>query len=295
MMQKAFAEMDLTSPGSPPFHLIAHVHYAVANYVHDGIYEMLWATPDHWREYVNMGQDGSEIDVAAGDKLYVLRSGAVPSLSVLRARAVLGPHDPGAFAWDRRVTKVMYSVAGGETDICVDSKKYVLLEHACVDPKGELTLIQEGSGERHVNESVDRDDFVSLGEKRYPRHFGSQHSDETMSIRIDVLTLAPDLTKRSFEAPAGAVASDWCAMPMQKGAILGIPPTLNPSGVIPRVVAYYVWVARDGRVSRFVLLQTPNGDHTFDFFLHSASFPVKSCGGKPIEYQALFYFPSSLQ
>lgn len=297
MMQKAFAAMDLTSPGSPPFHLIAHVHYTVAKDSHDGIYEMLWAAPDRWREGFKMEGVDSEIALGLGDKLYVLRSGSAPSLPLLRTRAVVLPSGKDAFTWKQHVAKVTASPADGQGDICVDSNEHLLAEHTCFDPStSEITLIRD-SVQDHDFVKMQRSEFISIGEKRYPKHIASHYFDEDMDIRIDIATLATELAERAFTPPPGAAASDWCATPLEKGATnpgLGLVVLLESP---PALIAYYLSVRRDGKVARSFPLRpaSPKIDNQLNAWFRIVKFPVKSCGGNPIDYGEFFYLPNNLR
>lgn len=191
MMQKAFAAMDLTSPGSPPFYLIAQVHYELGGDGRDGVYELSWAAPDRWREGFEMERVDTEIDVALGDKLYTLRRNPSASLPLLRVRAVLHPDRRGAIIWDQKINRVTSEQLNGEQVTCIDSVRDPIEEHACLDSaSNEIKYVRHrGEASWAAFLSSELTELVALADKRYPTHFVSHYFDENMNIKVKTLAV----------------------------------------------------------------------------------------------------------
>jgi hypothetical protein len=297
LMQKAFADMDLTSPGSPPFHLIAHVHYELAGDGRDGIYELFWSAPDRWREGFEMERVDPEIDWALGDKLYTLRGNPSASLPLLRVRAVLHSGRSDAFAWNLKVNRVTSEQLNGDQVTCISSKQDPIEEHACLDSGNNLieSVRDQGQAGWTAYLNTERSNFKTLAGKRYPTHYISHYFDENMDIKIQTVALANDAVERVFTPQPGALASDWCATPVEKGETSPGYPELSMHK--PALIAYYLLVARDGKVKTSVPLRPadPNYDAELNGWFRNVKFPTKSCGSNPVEYERLFYLPSNLR
>jgi len=291
MVRNAFAAMDLTSPGSTPFHLVASVQYELAGSA-QGVYELWWATPDRWRESFQTQGGESESNLALGNKLYVLRSGPAPSLASLRTREILHPTGPTAFTWTLSVQKVLVTNVNGRKQICVDAKGSVIEERACLDPvSSKLVSVSERTNYLEAH----RSDFQCLGEKCFPRDFESRYFDERMRIQVTDLETAGRFTQDVFAVPQGSVERDWCAVPTQKGRGTGT--SFNVAIGPPRLVAYWLLVGSNGRLENAVALRSGGSaiDGKLKTFFQSRTFPVKLCGGRPIEYDVLFDLPSHVQ
>ncbi len=297
IMQKAFAAMNLTSPGSPPFHLVAQIHYELGGDGRDGVFELFWAAPDRWREGFKMDRVDSEIDIALGDKLYTLRHNASASLPLLRVRRVLHPGESNAVSRNFKVGKVTSEQLNGEQVTCFDSKRGVVEERTCFDSPRNQIVDASYRGQTGWTASLDgeRSDFVAVGDRRYPRHFVSHYFDENMDIRITTLAVATDFPEGVFTPQLGAAVSDWCAAPVEKGE------TSPGFGRIilhePALVAYDLLIARDGKVEKSAPLRPadPNEDTQLNTWFREARFPKKFCGANPIEYERLFYLPNNLE
>jgi hypothetical protein len=73
LLQKTIESQNLQLAGKPPFHLVAHVRYSFGGKTSEGVYEILWAAPDRFRETFQL-EKMTEIDVALGDKIYISRN-----------------------------------------------------------------------------------------------------------------------------------------------------------------------------------------------------------------------------
>src|SRR5271165_6105607 len=73
LLQRAFEGMKLQEAGTPPYHLVARVHIEMEGTFRDGVYEVLWAAPDRFRENFKI-EALAETDLVLSDKLYVFRT-----------------------------------------------------------------------------------------------------------------------------------------------------------------------------------------------------------------------------
>ncbi len=326
ILQKTFGAMDLRSPGSPPFHLVARVHYDLAGSATDGTYEMLWLAPDRWREDLKMDGVGAETEIVDGDKIINLRSNFGTILPLHNIRGALLPDREKTYAWELKMKKIQFMSVDGEQRVCIDSAEGpALKETACLDGSA-----QQVSSVRDVDfvVSVERSDFVSVGEKRYPRHLITRQYDETMDIHLEFLAVSQGGIESTLEAPAGAVVRDWCPKEeIKEPANDPARPffTMRAPGAM---VMYYVLVDTNGRVKDWAPLRkeskaiddllespyslapilsqrsdlplVPNGkylgsiDKTMAAWFPEARFAKHSCGGKPIEYEHVMPIPAAI-
>jgi len=119
LLQKAGEQTLLAVPGRPSFHIVAKLHHVVGTNSFEGSYELLWATPERFREEFRLG-DAGETDVALEDKIYVLRNTPTPIDTLFLIRALTGLPNGKTTAVNRRVTKVYGSGADGH-DLTCDS------------------------------------------------------------------------------------------------------------------------------------------------------------------------------
>ena len=318
--------MDLRSPGSPPFHLVARVHYNLAGSATDGTYEMLWLAPDRWREDIKMDGVGSETEIAQGDKIVSLRSSSGPILPLASIRGVLLPERKKAYTWDLKMKKIHLMPVDGEQRVCIDSKQGpALKETACLDrTAAEVSVLRD----LEFLESMERSDFVFVGDKRYPRHIATHFFDETMDIHVELLAVPQEGIESALAAPEGAVVRDWCPKEEIKESVGGpASPVfmMRPPGA---VIRYYVLVDTNGRVKEWAplrketktidaLLATPDYlrsvqssgsgapillqgkylgsmDKTMAAWFPEARLAKRSCGGKPIEYEYVMQAPVAI-
>ncbi len=327
IMQKTFNAMDLRSPDSPPFHLVARVHYDLAGSATDGTYEMLWLAPGRWREDFKMDGIGTETEIAQGDKIVSLRSSSGPILPLHSIRGVLLPEGEKAYTWGLKMKKIYITPREySKRRACIDAEQGpALKETACLDPSAqEVNIIRDVD----FVVSAERSDFVSVGEKRYPRHFATRQYDETMDIHLEFLPVPQEGIETALEAPAGAVVRDWCPKEEIKEPTGGPPSPLFQMRPPGAMVLYYVLVDTNGRVKDWAplrkeskaiddLLETPDLlralqprgsgapillqgtylgsiDKTMAAWFPDAKFAKRSCGGKPIEYEYVMPAPMAI-
>lgn len=308
LLQKAAEAANLRTADSPPFHLMATVHYEIGHRSLDGSYEFLWVSPDKYRETFKMA-GAEEVEIALGDKLYILRNTQVMTLPLWSTRKTLKSLKnfyPGSVP---KVKKVYSARVGGETQLCVNfgddslerqacfdptTQEVVSFHYAAIPPNGPLSIPTKGL--KHLDESQLRD-FTNIATKRYPLQIVKQDSDEKLEIKIESLTLVKALTENEFVPPAGAVAHDWCSSPVEKGKLeLDFQPILemDPPGA---VFAYYVAVGTDGRVTNWAPARSGGSrvDEQMAIRLRMAKFPIASCGNTPIWYETMLFAPIQIR
>lgn len=296
LVRGAFSAMDLTSPGSTPFHLLANVHYELGRESADGEYELLWSAPDRWRENFRMERVESEVNLALGDKLYVLRSGPAPSLPLLRAREILHPTSDNAFTWSLDVRKVLTVVVNGQAETCVDARNSAVEERVCMDSDtGTLLSVRDNNRTGPAYLDFNRTDFACIDRKCFPHKIESRYFDEHMDVRVTTLEHVARFSDDVFTAPPNSVAHDWCALPTANGKTSRDPFSITISP--PRIIAYWLSIAPNGRVENVVPLR-PGGaavDNRMERVFRSERFPTRTCGQTPVGYDELFYLPSHMQ
>lgn len=304
LLEKAAQAANLRANDASSFHLVAQVHYEIGSQTSDGVYELSWASPDRYREDFRM-QGAAEIEIAAEDKLYILRNTpalSLPFWSVRNALRSAKNFFPGPKSKIRRVYPAQVS---GELLTCVDfgdersqrqacinptTNQAVSLSFAAIPPQGPLSMTTKEL--KHLHD-LEVSDFVDVGTKRYPTRIHRQEQDEKLEIKIETLKQVMTFAEGEFTPQAGAVAYDWCSSPVAKGTIqIDFQPILelDPPGA---VVAYYVVVGTDGRVKKWASSRSGGKyvDERMATRFRDARFPIFSCGSKPIEYETMFNAP----
>jgi hypothetical protein len=298
LVRKTIEDMRLRSPERPPFHLTANIHFEVKDKAVDGTYELLWAAPDRYREEFKMGSI-AETDFGLEDKLYIVRTTPALPLPLWRVRNLLfsptgDPMDSPRVRTVERVegspnnevcVEANYNVVGRER-FCFNSAANEILSIKAGDPDGKAPM-------RDVRRELG--DFFQLGAIRFPRHLFYDDAGEQLDVLIKSLDQAPNFSESTFIPPSTAAERDGCSNPTQSDATAWLhrpTMTLNKSVAVP---AYAVLVGRDGRVEK-VSPAVSGGDgfdRTMGNFLHTAPFPIKFCGGRPIQYEEIV-FPAIL-
>jgi hypothetical protein len=70
LLREALQKRNLESAGNAPFHMKAKVHCDFQGSTKKGVYELLWAAPNRFRETVQF-DDVVETDYALGDKIHI--------------------------------------------------------------------------------------------------------------------------------------------------------------------------------------------------------------------------------
>jgi hypothetical protein len=302
LLQKAGEAADLRASDTPPFHLVATVHYTIGPQAFDGKYELLWASPDQFRETFKMGP-AEEKEIALGDKLYILRTTQALSLPLWSVRDALRSIKRYFAEAGKNVSKVRASQSSKNNQYCVDSFDDFSRTQTCFDlATNETVYLDFGlfPSERAVYSAevkqmyrLELNDFAALGERRFPLHISRQRLDEKLDIRVETFAKVKTFVAGLFEPPAGTEAHDWCSSPVPAGSLQidrGSLFKVDPPG---SVFAYYVLVGRDGRAEKSVPIREGGSfvDVRMAERLRMARFPILSCGGNPIKYETVVEAP----
>lgn len=304
LLQKAAEAMNLRSAGSPPFHLIAKIDYEIGHKALNGSYELLWVSPDKYRESFKMA-DFSEIEIALGDKLYILRNTPNMTLPLWSVRkSLISPKNLYAGS-EPKVKRVYSAQVGGNDGLCIDygndsyerqacleraTNEVVSFHYAAIPPHGPLSITTKEL--KHLDE-LELGEFLNLDAKRYPMRIHRQESDEKLEIKIEALTQGTTFPENVFIPPANAIVFDWCSNPVADGKLeIDFRPILevDPPGA---AYAYYVLVGTDGRVRKWAPSRSGGKvvDESMQSRFREAKFPTFSCGNKAIEYETQFNAP----
>ena len=289
LLQKAAEATNLRASDTPAFHLVAHVHHDSAGYRADGAYELLWASPDRYREdfRVQAGQDMiAESDVALADRFYTARNTAVESFSLWRVRrAVRSVHwffFEGAKA---KVRRVYPATVADKMSICVDAALVFKDSRTCFDPS---TLKAISLSLKTSDVQAEFSDFSDLGDKRYPRHIVLKEFGDAVEVKVDVLDRVAEFDPNVFVPSRECITRDWCSKPIAKGTWPD-PWTSQRLTTMysPSLVAYYLLVGQDGRVKKSAPMQAAmkDADLRVESWLATVRYPVELCNGQPIEYE----------
>jgi hypothetical protein len=300
ILQETREGTSLTSIGSAPFHLIAKVHFEVGAKAFDGTYELLWARPDRYREEFRLGAIG-ETDVAADDRIYVLRTTPTLSYPLWRIRSSLAFSTGSPLSSSKMKVTVVPSSPSSADQFCIDTEHDERIEEKfCYDTMTREVLsmnivINDPTpaptyGFELTKAPIRRwelTEFVKLGSKRCPRHVSFRGTGEHLEIRIENLEEVKAFAESVFAPPTQAVARDWCPSPVQAEKDTDPAPPIFHMFNLDVLPAFYVLIGRDGRAEKFAPLISANepGDTVIGQWVHTAHFPVRTCGEKPIEYE----------
>jgi hypothetical protein len=154
---------SLTSPGAPPFHLLAEIDYKFGNTTYDGTYEVYWVAQDRYREEFRLGPINSDY-VALHDKLYVAR--AIPALTYpqWRVRLLSGLPIHAEATANLHVSKVFSRQIKSESVICADLDIPRIGEVDCYSPATkDLVFVGGKSAVQDLSETIMADTFITFG------------------------------------------------------------------------------------------------------------------------------------
>jgi len=305
-LQKAGKAADLRANDTPPFHLVATVHYTIGPQTFDGRYELLWASPDQFRENFRMGPAGEQ-EIAIRDKLYILRTTQALSLPLWTVRDTLKSLKRYFAEAGKSVSKVHSARNDRDNQYCVDSYDELSRTQTCFDPATNQSIYLDFGlfpSERAVYSAeikqmfkLELSDFITLGEKHFPSHLIRHRLDEKVDIRLEIFAKVMTFADGLFAAPPGTEAHNWCPSPVAAGSLQidrGTLLKLDPPG---SVFAYYVLVGRDGHVEKSVPVREGGSfvDVRMVERLRMAKFPILSCRGDPIEYETVIEAPIKIR
>jgi len=291
-LKTVMRQVNLQNQDLPPFHLKAKVHYEVNKRVTDAEYELYWAAPDRFRREYRAG-NAVDTDWVVDGKRYVVRPDPEELLPLVRLNDVI--FEPLNFLGDTpKINKVQRKNVRGTEQTCIESDQEFYYNYVCFGTADEIVSATSIYEFRAKTPRVDLEDFAALGQGRYPRRIIRRWSPGTLEIKIDSVEAVSTFADGLFSPAPTALYLDSCVDPVRTGeAPLGESHTdgrhgygIDPVDVYPEpTAAFYVLIGTDGRMIEGVsifLYPTPPG------FMEKAIFPIYSCRGRPIEYEAVF-------
>lgn len=293
-LKSVIRQVNLHNPDLPPFHLKAKIHYEVNKRVTDAEYELYWAAPDRFRRDYRAG-NAVDTDWVVDGKRYVVRPQPEELLPLVCLNDLI--FAPLNFLGDApKINKVQRKNVGGTKQTCIESDQESYNNHVCFGAAGEIVSAVSIYEFRTKTPRVDLEDFAALGQGRYPRRIIRHWSPGTLEIKIDSVEAVTTFADGLFTPAPTAVHLDSCVDPVRAGQ----PPALydshdwssqygsnSPVDIYPEpTAAFYVVIGTDGRMIQNVpifLYPTPPS------FMEKAIFPIYSCGGRPIVYEAVFF------
>lgn len=298
MVAKAESRMALTGPGAAPVHVLAKIKYTVGGASFDGAYELLWASPDRYREEFRLGPLTATY-VAVQDKLYILRNSPTVSYIQWRVRQLMRFPGDNAVAAKVDVSKVYTAKKGSEEVVCAELKSSGKGNAQCFSPaSGDIVSWDDKVVHDKPRVSLSEDNFMNIGSLRIAGHIISTIEDESLEIHIDNLEAVTHFDDAAFAPPDGASAHDWCAKPEVR-KLVEDPSVFSfsidsgsyqgdvPSEVI--VTNVYLQAGPDGHAMKLAAIHR-DGSATdlTDRKMLAKQFPLHICGGKPVEYEEIF-------
>jgi hypothetical protein len=294
LILEAHQKRYLTGEGSPPFHLLATFRYTYGSVTKTGTYELLWSAPERFREEFRLGDDVGETDLASDGKLYVSRNKKFTPISLWQIRSLMFLPERPVWAKLEGETSV-HSITAESLEVYTielgtkPGANRVRLNFLAREILSEETIF--GQGETATASHTD--DYVDFGSARYPQHFLSTAKDMTVEINVVKLEQAGSFADVVFAPPENATVRDWCAEPE-----IAKPPLGHIFGDLfvvsdlewteKKVGAHYFLIAPDGSVETMARLSA-DGTESVGVLpkaeKEQARMPVRSCGGKPIEYE----------
>jgi hypothetical protein len=302
IVDRAYGKLSLARDGSPQFHLVAQLHYADDGGAADGTYELFWSRRGQYREMFRLGQAG-QVEVVADTKRYDARNTPFISLGQVTFRSLMNLPVAPALRANRRVDKVRSATIGGNEALCADLDDPDVKRTVCVDPTTHEIVSDRFEGRNAGGTfSFDASNFVDIGPARYPRQILWKSSQQSFSVIVDSLEVAPGFAPGEFSPPSGAVADDWCPDPVVKGAAPALPPEEALEAVLLRTRqgqsmratnwSYFLVVAPNGRVEQSTPIYAADNeiDSELSGYFEKQHFPQVTCGHSPIRYEMIFNF-----
>jgi hypothetical protein len=304
ILDRVFIAMNLRKPGSPPFHLLAHVRYEVDGKPEDGTYEMLWSGSLHYREIFKLA-GAEEIRVALDDKMYTSRTSTAITLPVRNVRELMQSPVPGDLMVDLDIGKVATEQVEGQPRTCIHvtksdaNTKQHASELVCFDPQTkEIASISAEGNLDNLPMKVQLASFESLGVKRYPMHLTSfvhfaNMLPVTMDVTVDTLENVTKFDGDPFVPPPGSAVRDWCPTLSEAPSLEDSSRPTFTQAEIKNLSPFFVLVGADGRVKQADPVRQSadtKNEERIKSWLKTARFPIQNCGTQAVEYET-FYTP----
>jgi hypothetical protein len=324
IIAKAESQRELTKPGSLPFHLIARIHYQAGSFSADGTYEVLWASPDRFRQEFRLGPM-SESDLVVGDKEYVLRDTPSAAYFVSRVQSLAGLAGGDDSPLAERVAKVYatqrpyllwrvenaYMLSGddqrsvgesvgkiyasdGATGkvICVQMTGRAKGHTACVDASTNRLVSDVRVGQRSdFKPRIQASTFFDFGPVRYPADVILSVEDEQLEIKVQKLNQVTRFADDVFSLPASASEFVWCAHPQMEGGAdpgQGLMLMISLLGRTKGFHAFYFKVGADGTIEEIDEIHRDGKSRRWLVRgIDQQRLSVRTCEGKPVEYESV--------
>lgn len=295
ILQNASEGADLWASDSAPFHLLASVHYELGGQPSDGTYDLLWRSPDQYREYFEM-RTTKEMEIASGGKLSILRN--TPTLTVPLWSTRRNVRFIKNYFLRLKVKRVRTAQMNGIEATCIDSESEYAERQNCFDSTNNravyVSFVEKlPYSPIPVIGKTELTSFTSLGKKRYPLRIITKQLDEKVEVTITRFEQPESIPEDLFVSPDSAQTFDWCPDPTTSGRIESPPGTVGRMDAPGANFPYYVLVARDGHVKKSAPMRSAGRlvDEKMAAWLRMAKFPVRSCGGNPVEYETVMIAP----
>jgi len=303
-VERACRQLSLAGEGSPPFHLVARLHYEGNAGPVDGVYELLWASRGRFREVFRLGPI-AEVTVALDTKRYIARNTPFASSEQLGFASLMNLPVAVSPRTGREVKKVYQWMVGSSLLPCADVEDVYQNRRICVDPEtGEMAFDGFNASSVDGRVTFEASDFITLDTARFPRRLVKKGAHETLEVTVDVLRRASRFADDVFSPPTGAKEYDWCPHPVIHPTEL-LPPenvlrelhariesegSYRPGPPAPAQWAYSLIISADGRVEQSVPLYGVDRviDAAFEHYFKTQRFPTRTCGDKPIGYEMNF-------
>jgi hypothetical protein len=305
MLLAAAETTDLTSTGTPSYHLHAHFKFLVErdNQPANGELKISFVSPSRWREEISWA-GATTIEGIADDRSWSKDADA-RRLDVLRLDRVLDFSKlllpvPGG-----RVSKPREKQLDGKTAECLKSTTNgsVPLE-VCLDSVSRLPVTVK---DHDLNVKLDfgASPYFSLGTRRFPNSIRYGENDRViLEMDIDSLEVIESPSQESFAPPSAAQSVPWCPhertpVPLNfsnTGTSQLQLPGLPPLTIIDLPIADFPLlvfdVGSDGRVKDLKAYDKRGSIHVQDSAivkLRDSSFRPAMCKGQAVEGEFIIW------
>jgi TonB family protein len=296
LLQKAADLEDLRSPGNPSFQLEANLLFTdIAGKKFPGTYNLLWSSPDEWREEIHLGPY-TRIRVGGPRRYWQQRSidfelphvfelsDMLDFASLLRLEAQ-SPNGKRKSRNDR-----------GEESNCVEFqvRKHFPDSEICIDSSsGLLKSEKTGSGGAETLPAMtsrEYSDFTKFGGKVFPKSIrGMAGKNPLIEFSVTHLGLLDHPDAASFAPPPGAQPWATCESPAgNTNELIQQPMPIYPEAskrnhVQGNVVIYAV-IGEDGATLNLKLIEAPDKDLASSALTAVSKwrYTPKVCNGIPI-------------
>jgi len=176
--------------------------------------------------------------------------------------------------------------------VCVETGSPLMGPTYCLDAdNGQMVSMDLRPWREDPNPLEARDEYVSIGEGRYPKHIVSTSGADTLEVRVQKIELVRRFADDVFVPPAGSYQQDWCPSPEikeTKGTTVDAQSLLSnliPLGP-PRLHVFYYRVDAQGQIEGVAEF---NSDGTLKVIsqdrLGASRLAIHSCSGKPVAYE----------